>query len=241
MIPIYKAIIDDNNIGMYGISLVEQPAMEHKFIALSQQEEDRMSDFNKWIEIDKSLLTDINNIKDEEGYIKNRNGKIYYNKEKGMSIVDVVNDLNSKKKSNTKITYTSQEEKRIVTGVLLEPHKLIYRSDEISGEEFYITMDEETIWKMNEKFFKNSYHHNSNIEHDENEIIDGVYIVEAWVIEDPNNDKANALGLKNLVKGSLVVSMKIENDYVWEEYIKGGKVLGFSMEAIMGLINLEKK
>jgi len=53
-------------------------------------------------------------------------------------------------------------------------------------------------------------------------------VVESWLIEDPNKDKAAAYGF-DLPKGTWMVSMKVLNDDVWRA-VKEGEVKGFSIE-----------
>ena len=53
-------------------------------------------------------------------------------------------------------------------------------------------------------------------------------------MEDGNNDKANALGFKDLPKGTWMVSMKL-SDELWKEYIETGKAQGFSIDSFLDL------
>jgi len=140
--------------------------------------------------------------------------------------------------SDNKIQFkTINSEQRIIIGLVLEPNKPIYRNQD--GEEFNIVFDENTIKELSHGFFKNSFQKNSTLEH--SAVIDDVTIVESWIIEDPKNDKSNSFGLSH-PKGSWIATMKIDNEEVWSEYIKTGKVKGFSIDAMLSLeeINLNK-
>jgi hypothetical protein len=53
--------------------------------------------------------------------------------------------------------------------------------------------------------------------------------VESWIIEDEQKDKSRIYGLEMPV-GTWMVSMKVNNDDVWNNYVKTGKVKGFSIE-----------
>lgn len=128
-------------------------------------------------------------------------------------------------------------EKRILIGLVLEPNKPIYRNQ--NGEEFNIVFDEETIEELSHSFFKNGYQKNSTIEH-ESEKIQGVTFVESWIIEDEKNDKSNALGF-SYPKGSWMATMKVDSDEVWENYVKTGKVQGFSIDAFLSLEEVNLK
>ena len=58
----------------------------------------------------------------------------------------------------------------------------------------------------------------------------GVSVIESWIVEDPSKDKTALYGL-NAVKGAWAVTMKIDNDEVWED-VKSGKYLGLSIEGM---------
>lgn len=123
----------------------------------------------------------------------------------------------------------TDKEKRVVTGASMIPDQKILRRDE-NGDEYYGFFSEETVRKAAEIFFKKGSNTNTtNIEHEFE--VDGVHVFESWIVEDPEKDKSKALGFKNVKKGTWFVSMKIENDQVWENFIKTGMVKGFSIEA----------
>ena len=60
--------------------------------------------------------------------------------------------------------------------------------------------------------------------------VDGVFLTESWIVEDSEKDKTAIYNL-NAPVGAWAVSMRIENDDVWEN-VKQGKYLGFSIEGI---------
>ena len=55
-------------------------------------------------------------------------------------------------------------------------------------------------------------------------------VIESWIVEDPEKDKSSLYGL-NAVKGAWAVTMKIDNNSVWND-VKNGKYLGLSIEGI---------
>lgn len=130
------------------------------------------------------------------------------------------------------------KEQRILMGLVLEPNKPIYRNQ--NGEEFNIVFNEDTIKNLSYSFFKNKYHQNSTIEHDNKKKIEGVTFVESWIVEDPKNDKSNALGF-SYPKGSWMATMKVDSDDVWNNYVKTGKVQGFSIDAMLSLKEVNLK
>lgn len=125
----------------------------------------------------------------------------------------------------------SNEEKRIVISPVLIPNQKILRKsvgkEKKSG---YVFMSESTIERLQQNFWKNQYNKNSTLEH--SEPIEGVYFYESWIVEDPKNDKAKALGYE-VPKGTWMMAMKIDNPEIWEDYAKTGLIKGFSIDALL--------
>ena len=170
---IYNVVFDaEKDLGVYGISLVSEPAMESSFIALNKQE--------------KIQLAEV----DSKEYI--------------------------------------------LAGVALIPDKDVYRNQD--GREFYLRFSADTIKEVAHSFIKNGFQGNSTIEHQDK--IEGVSIVQSWVVRDPENDTANAYALpkEDIKKGSWVVMYKCDNKKVYDKALKG-EITGFSID---GLFNLEK-
>ncbi len=130
------------------------------------------------------------------------------------------------------------KEQRILIGLVLEPNKPIYRNQ--NGEEFNIVFNEDTIKDLSYHFFKSNYHKNSTIEHEESQKIEGVTFVESWIVADPKKDKSNVYGL-SYPKGSWIATMKVDSDEIWEDYIKTGKVKGFSIDGMLSLKEVNTK
>lgn len=116
-------------------------------------------------------------------------------------------------------------DKQILMGAALIPNKPIYR--EMNGEEFYIFFSEETVAKAAEMFFKKHNQQNATLEHDQR--IDGMTVFESWIVEDPQLDKSKKYGL-DVPKGTWMVSMKVDDQNIWDNYVKNDKVFGFSIE-----------
>ena len=132
----------------------------------------------------------------------------------------------------------SSEEKRIIVSPVLIPNQKVYRNDISGTGEGCVFVTESTIEQLQQNFFKKQFNHNSTIEH-LHPIDDGVFVFESWIIEEPENDKSNSLGFKNLPKGTWMVSMKVENDSVWNNYVKTGKIGGISMDALLQPVKIE--
>lgn len=117
------------------------------------------------------------------------------------------------------------KEKRLLIGAALIPDKPILRKNK-KGEEFYIYFSKDTIRKSCELFAKQKYNDKATLEHAKP--IDGMTVVESWIVEDKEKDKSAFYGL-SLPVGTWCISMKAENDEVYN-LAKEGKVKGFSIE-----------
>jgi len=169
----YKVIFKAGETqGVYGISLVESPAMESQFIALASQEPLHLKAIDS--------------------------------------------------------------EKRILLGAVLIPDKPIYRNQ--GGKEFNIVFPAETIRLTSENYHRQGYQNNSTLEHNEELKLSGVTFVESWIKEDMVNDKSAMHGFNEPI-GTWFASMKVDSDEVWNDFVKTGKVKGFSID---GLFDLEK-
>ncbi len=120
------------------------------------------------------------------------------------------------------------EEKRIVLGPILIPDKKILRVDAANDPyEVYFTKD--TVAKLAQNYLMKKYNDKATLEHASK--INGVTLVESWVKESKINDKSNMYGL-NLPIGTWVGMFKITDDKIWNDYVKTGKVKGFSIEGL---------
>ena len=119
---------------------------------------------------------------------------------------------------------TIDKEKRLLIGAALIPEKPILRVDE--DREYYIYFSKETIRLASELFAKNKFHDKATLEHAKP--IEGMTVVESWIVEDKVKDKSAIYGL-DVPVGTWVISMKAENDEVYLK-AKNGEVKGFSIE-----------
>ncbi len=127
---------------------------------------------------------------------------------------------------NQEFKFAEQDkEKRILMGAALVPNRPIYRKS--GEEEFYIFFSKDTVRKASELFFIKGNQSESTLEHES--ALKGLTVVESWIVEG-EQDKSRHYGL-NAPIGSWMVSMKVNNDDVWNNYVSTGKVKGFSIEA----------
>jgi hypothetical protein len=117
------------------------------------------------------------------------------------------------------------KEKRILLGALLIPNKPIYRKNE-EGD-YYIFFSKETISKASQMYLRNGYQNNSTLEHSKE--LKGLTLVESWIVEDEVQDKSRKYGL-NVPVGTWMGSVKVNNEEIWNEYVRTNKVKGFSIE-----------
>ena len=117
------------------------------------------------------------------------------------------------------------KDKKILMGALLIPNKPIYRKGD-EGE-YYIFFSKDTIVKASQMFLQKGNQSNSTLEHAEP--LKGLTLVESWLVEDDVMDKSRKYGL-DVPVGTWMGSVKVNNDEVWNEYVKSNKVKGFSIE-----------
>ena len=122
-------------------------------------------------------------------------------------------------------------DKRLLLGPVLVPHKLIPRIDEETGEEYDITFTPETIEKAAHLYMQRQMNNNATLEHSTD--IQDVSTVESWIIADPENDKSVKFGM-SYPKGTWMAMMKVNNPEIWNDFVKTGKIKGFSIEGMLG-------
>lgn len=117
------------------------------------------------------------------------------------------------------------KEKRILMGAALIPNKNIYRQN--GEDEYYIYFSDDAVRQASQLFLMRGNQNQSTLEHEAK--LHGLSVVESWIIEDDVHDKSRKFGM-DLPLGTWMVSMKVNNDEVWENYVKTGLVSGFSIE-----------
>ena len=119
----------------------------------------------------------------------------------------------------------ANKEKKLLVGALLVPNKPIYRK---RGEkEYYIYFSKDTVRKASQFYLMGGKQNNSTLEHQYT--LNGLSLVESWIVEDETHDKTKMYGLSVPV-GTWMGIIKVNNDDIWNNYVKTGKVKGFSIE-----------
>jgi len=124
--------------------------------------------------------------------------------------------------------YFSNEEKRIVYAPAMIPNKMIFRNN-IQGEPANVFYTAETIEKLQENYFRNKGNFSTNLDHSDNNV-EGVFPFESWIVQNKEIDKSKEMGF-DVPNGTWMMGHKIDNDSVWNDYIKTGKIDGLSIEA----------
>ena len=161
--PIYKAALTENQdeTGMYFISLVDDPAVKSDFLAFEE--------------------------------VKNLNFRV------------------------------ENEEKRIVTGLVMPADRPILRQD-YNGL-YYILYDKDTIIAMAERFLAMGLANNVDTMHNF-EVEDGVFLREMYIKDSERG--ISPKGFEDVEEGSLFATYHILNDEVWNK-VKSGEFKGYSL------------
>ena len=130
-----------------------------------------------------------------------------------------------KKEDQVRLAEVSKE-KRLLMGAALIPDKPIYRKSD--DNEFYIYFSKDTVAKASQMFLQAGNQGQATMEH-ATEKLEGMTVVESWIVEDLVHDKSKKYGL-DMPIGTWMVSMKVDNDEIWNNYVKKNKIKGFSIE-----------
>ena len=120
-------------------------------------------------------------------------------------------------------------EKRILMGPVLIPDKPIYRKQVMNGEmqEFYVYFSKNTVCRASQMFLMKGNQGKATLEHDM--ALQGICMVESWIKEDMEKDKSAIYGMTDPI-GTWMGCLKVTNDEIWNDYVKTGRVKGFSIE-----------
>ena len=150
--------------------------------------------------------------------------------ESGIEAISIVEnpaieeDFIALKSDEIKLAEVSKE-KKILMGALLIPNKPIYRKN--GEDEYYIYFSKDTVLKASQMYLTKGNQNNSTLEHQHE--LSGLSLVESWLVEDEVHDKSRKYGM-NVPVGTWMGAVKVNNDKIWNEYVKTGKVKGFSIE-----------
>ena len=134
--------------------------------------------------------------------------------------------------SNVAKRFFSDELKYRVTAPAMIPME-IYRRDDEAGE-YYVQFEQETIEQIHVKFMQDLQNKNVfNLEHDQAKEVPA-YILEAWIVENPTQDKAFTTYGIEVPKGTLMLTAQVTDKEYYNELVKNEQ-LGFSIEGFLGM------
>jgi len=157
--------------------------------------------------------------------------------ESGVSFVALVTDPAIERNwmaYNDQLRFKADAERRIITGALMVADLPIYRRSETMGE-FYVVFDKQEIEKIVQKFFRNGNTGNVNKMHEASQQVQGVYMYESFIIDSSRGIHVPD-GFTGITEGSWMGSYKVDNEDIWQNFIKTGEFQGFSVE---GLFDME--
>lgn len=122
---------------------------------------------------------------------------------------------------------TVSQEKRIIAGPLMLADTLILRAD--SRGEYDVFFSKPTIAQIIDKFHRNQYEKNVNPMHESGLLLPDIYLISDFQI-DPELGISTPSKFEEMPDGSWFGIMKVNNDEIWNDYVKTGVFRGFSVE-----------
>jgi hypothetical protein len=128
--------------------------------------------------------------------------------------------------------FTDDLKYRIVAPALIPME--IYRKDDEDGKEYYVKFSIEEIEKIHSKFMKDMSNKDLfNLEHDTDKTVPA-YVLEAWIVDTPKEDKAySSFGIE-VPEGTLMVTAQVTDKEYYAQLVADGQV-GFSIEGYLGM------
>lgn len=135
--------------------------------------------------------------------------------------------------SQAKPLFFSDELKYRITAPALIPME-IYRFDQDSKEEYNVKFTKEEIELIHGKFMKQMVNRDLfNLEHDQSMTVPA-YVLEAWIVDNPKEDKAySSFGIE-VPQGTLMVTAQVTDKEYYAELVAQEQI-GFSIEGYLGM------
>lgn len=124
-----------------------------------------------------------------------------------------------------KMIFSQNEKEQIFTSVSILADTPILRKTE-EGEDYYVVFTKDTIRKIRNKLVKQGKSNEVSLYHDENQVVDGVYMVENFIV---NKGRVES-PLFNVPDGSLITSYWVEDKNTYDALLNDEKFNGFSIE-----------
>ena len=135
--------------------------------------------------------------------------------------------------SQAKPLFFSDELKYRITAPALIPME-IYRFDEDTEQEYNVKFTKEEIELIHGKFMKQMVNRDLfNLEHDQSMTVPA-YVLEAWIVDNPKEDKAySSFGIE-VPQGTLMVTAQVTDKEYYAELVAQEQI-GFSIEGYLGM------
>ena len=132
--------------------------------------------------------------------------------------------------SHQKLSFSDSKKFRITAPAMIPMD--IYRKDE--GGEYYVQFSEQEIENLFKDFMENLNNKDLlNLEHDAGQTVPA-YVLEAWLVCEPEKDKAFSTFGISVPKGTLMMTAQITDEDYYNKLVESGQV-GFSIEGFLGL------
>lgn len=130
------------------------------------------------------------------------------------------------------MSFSDSVKMRIVAPAMIPMN--IYRMDEDTEEEYDVQFSADVIEQIHAKFMLNLSNKNIfNLEHDQNKIVPA-YILEAWIVDNPETDKAFTTYGIEVPKGTLMLTSQVTDKDYYDKLVESGQV-GYSIEGFLGM------
>jgi hypothetical protein len=135
--------------------------------------------------------------------------------------------------SQAKPLFFNDELKYRITAPALIPME-IYRLDEDTNEEYNVKFTKEEIELIHGKFMQKMVNQDLfNLEHDQSMTVPA-YVLEAWIVDNPKQDKAYSTFGIEVPEGTLMVTAQVTDKEYYAELVAQDQI-GFSIEGYLGM------
>jgi hypothetical protein len=133
--------------------------------------------------------------------------------------------------SHVAMAFKDDVKMRVVAPAMIPMN--IYRKDE-DGEEYDVQFSAEVIEQIHSKFMQNLQNKDIfNLEHNAEQKVPA-YILEAWIVDSPETDKAFTTYGINVPKGTLMLNSQVTDRAYYDELVESGQI-GYSIEGFLGM------
>lgn len=130
------------------------------------------------------------------------------------------------------MSFSDSVKMRIVAPAMIPMN--IYRMDKDTEKEYDVQFSAEVIEQIHAKFMLNLQNKNIfNLEHNKDKIVPA-YILYAWIVDNPETDKAFTTYGIEVPKGTLMLTSQVTDKDYYDKLVESGQV-GYSIEGFLGM------